>query len=320
MRVLIAEDTVQHQLSYMTAFIKLHTLHQDLDFDIVEDGKSAVEKFEAAVKAGNPYDVILMDENMPVMSGDEAITKIRECEVKSGISKENQTKIFGTSTAANAFKVNANQLVKELSKTISAQTLLKELFNEDHKGKIVAHSYQHRPGQFPQAMIKQLEELHRMLPGTYVILTPLPTPQTTPKSTPSQTPRQLPRTLLPVNEKTSPPILFNVNAASTVSTSTLVTSMIAPPTLSSITFHPGMFANTSPTSSPTAATSTQSSPSAGAGDAPQISPSNKKNSPKQQSSVLFPAAISSNSSPSSETATSDSISTQTTVNKMPSSH
>ena len=45
--------------------------------DEAEDGLVAVQQVANAVKAGNPYDTILMDFEMPVMNGPTAVQKIR---------------------------------------------------------------------------------------------------------------------------------------------------------------------------------------------------------------------------------------------------
>ena len=50
-----------------------------LTFDIAEDGLEAVSTFRS-----NSYDLILMDENMPNLSGIEATEQIRSLEQKEG--------------------------------------------------------------------------------------------------------------------------------------------------------------------------------------------------------------------------------------------
>ena len=44
---------------------------------VVEDGLQAVEETQRAIKAGEPFHLILMDMQMPVMTGREAVTEIR---------------------------------------------------------------------------------------------------------------------------------------------------------------------------------------------------------------------------------------------------
>jgi PAS domain S-box-containing protein len=73
-RILVVEDVFLNQL-----LVKIMLNDFGFDFDIVENGKIAVEKLRE-----NPYDVILMDLQMPEMNGFEATAYIR-VEMKSHI-------------------------------------------------------------------------------------------------------------------------------------------------------------------------------------------------------------------------------------------
>ncbi|NPA55846.1 MAG: response regulator [Epsilonproteobacteria bacterium] len=68
--VLLVEDNIANQM-----FMKVILQKMGMTFDVANDGLEAVEKFKE-----NKYDFILMDENMPNMSGSEATKKIREIE------------------------------------------------------------------------------------------------------------------------------------------------------------------------------------------------------------------------------------------------
>jgi len=68
--ILVAEDNEANQ-----ELIKIVIKKYGLSFDIVEDGEKAFESF----KQGR-YDLILMDQQMPIMNGNEAMIKIREYE------------------------------------------------------------------------------------------------------------------------------------------------------------------------------------------------------------------------------------------------
>lgn len=74
-KILLVEDNKTNQ---MLMNIILGDL--DLDVDLAENGLEAVEKFKE-----NSYDLILMDENMPKMSGIEATKIILDLEEKSGV-------------------------------------------------------------------------------------------------------------------------------------------------------------------------------------------------------------------------------------------
>ncbi len=87
--LLLAEDNKANQMFMQVILKKL-----GLTFDIANDG---VEAFDMYKKNYDKYDLILMDENMPNMTGSEATKKIREFE------KENNLKpIFIVAVTANA--------------------------------------------------------------------------------------------------------------------------------------------------------------------------------------------------------------------------
>lgn len=73
--ILLAEDNIENQ-----QLIAKYILKTGLTLDIVDNGKLAFEK-----ASGSEYDLILMDVQMPVMDGLEAIKKLRECGNKTPI-------------------------------------------------------------------------------------------------------------------------------------------------------------------------------------------------------------------------------------------
>ena len=71
--ILIVDDTeaIVHLLSYFLGGITD-------EIDTASDGAEAVERVVNAVRSGEPYDVVLMDLQMPKMSGLEAAQEIRD--------------------------------------------------------------------------------------------------------------------------------------------------------------------------------------------------------------------------------------------------
>jgi CheY-like chemotaxis protein len=53
--------------------------------EIAEDGQQAVDAVERAIADRNPFDLILMDMQMPVMNGREAVEELRRREVKTPV-------------------------------------------------------------------------------------------------------------------------------------------------------------------------------------------------------------------------------------------
>jgi len=79
-RILIADD--EHNLTQSMAF----TLKcNGYDTEIVENGLDAYNKITHANQNNNPYDIIITDLNMPMISGFELISKIREIKIKTPI-------------------------------------------------------------------------------------------------------------------------------------------------------------------------------------------------------------------------------------------
>jgi len=74
-KILLVEDNKSNQL-----FMKVLLKKLELNYDIANDGLEAIRYFN-----DNKYDLILMDENMPNMSGIEATKKIIEIEQESSL-------------------------------------------------------------------------------------------------------------------------------------------------------------------------------------------------------------------------------------------
>ena len=72
-RILIAEDGRDNQNLLRAIFRRA-----GLAVDVVENGEQACERALAACESGEPYDVVLMDMQMPVLDGYEATRRLRD--------------------------------------------------------------------------------------------------------------------------------------------------------------------------------------------------------------------------------------------------
>ncbi len=115
--ILIVEDYEANRM-----FVSIILQNAGLSYDMAENGAEAVEMFKK-----DKFDLILMDENMPVMDGINAIKKILQIENEKALP---HTPII--SLTANALPGDKEKFMEAgfddyLSKPIDPQTLLKTL-------------------------------------------------------------------------------------------------------------------------------------------------------------------------------------------------
>jgi CheY-like chemotaxis protein len=99
--VLVCEDNSMNQ-----DVITSHLLQIGLEPTLAENGKQGLELAEERMKAGHPFDLILMDIQMPVMDGFDAAKKLIEIGVKTpiiamtaNVIKEDNEKYLGVGMA-----------------------------------------------------------------------------------------------------------------------------------------------------------------------------------------------------------------------------
>lgn len=94
MRILIVEDE-------MVSREKLRVILDNVAVcDDVPDGESALDAFKKAWEMRAPYDVIMLDINLPSMSGMDVIMEVREMEKQMDLPKQKSTKIIMTTSNA----------------------------------------------------------------------------------------------------------------------------------------------------------------------------------------------------------------------------
>lgn len=79
MRVLIAED------DRLSRILLEKAVEPYGEFVSVDNGRSALEAFEAALAAGSPFDLVLMDIMMPESTGHQVLEGIRVLESQAGV-------------------------------------------------------------------------------------------------------------------------------------------------------------------------------------------------------------------------------------------
>ncbi|KAL1405566.1 hypothetical protein Q8F55_009205 [Vanrija albida] len=81
-RILVVEDNIINQ-----TVLKRQMIKAGLECDVASNGQKALDLIEAAEDAATPYDVILMDVEMPVMDGITAVTRLRALETATSVPR-----------------------------------------------------------------------------------------------------------------------------------------------------------------------------------------------------------------------------------------
>ena len=128
MRVLAAEDNSVNQLVLKTL------LHQiGIEPTIVENGARAVEAYQR-----EPWDLILMDVQMPVMDGPTAVRAIRALEQKSGRSRTPIVALTANTMSHHIAEYAAAGMDGHLAKPIETAKLfavLSSVFQDEEEDK-----------------------------------------------------------------------------------------------------------------------------------------------------------------------------------------
>ena len=124
-RALIVDDSRYQRQLILKALSGLFSAEE------AADGKEAIALFAAALAAKKPYDLIVMDILMPVLSGHDALIGIRRLEAEAGIGPEGRTPAVMLSSLddpANMMRAQFESGAQAyVTKPFQAQTLLEAL-------------------------------------------------------------------------------------------------------------------------------------------------------------------------------------------------
>ena len=90
MKVLIVEDDFTSRLTLQKLIAAYGETH------IAVNGLEAMDAFVAALREGQPYDLICLDIMMPELDGHKVLQRIRQMEEEKGINSSNGVKIIMT--------------------------------------------------------------------------------------------------------------------------------------------------------------------------------------------------------------------------------
>ncbi|KAF7061702.1 hypothetical protein CFC21_068373 [Triticum aestivum] len=117
-KALVVEDDTVQRMVLLTMLLKF-----ECDITLAKNGKEAVDLFFE----GKKFDIILCDKDMPIMTGPEAIVKIRAM-------GESDVKILGMSADDDAMEVfisvGADVFVPKPMKVEYLGSIIKEIINK----------------------------------------------------------------------------------------------------------------------------------------------------------------------------------------------
>ena len=88
MKTLIVDDAEADRVVVQTILLK----YSECDF--AGNGKEAIDAFQCAWTAGDPYDLVCLDIQMPILDGFEALKLLREMEGAMNVSDDERCRIF----------------------------------------------------------------------------------------------------------------------------------------------------------------------------------------------------------------------------------
>lgn len=122
---LIVDDSRYQRHLIITALTGLFTC------DEAANGREAVTLFTEAMVRGTPYDLVVMDILMPVLSGHEALASIRRHEEEAGLDADHRTPAIMLSSLddpANMLRAQFESGAQAyVTKPFSPQTLIETL-------------------------------------------------------------------------------------------------------------------------------------------------------------------------------------------------
>ena len=97
---------------------------------VAVNGREAVDAVEAALRAGEPYDLVCLDIMLPEMDGQEALKEIRQLEDDARVAPRDRAKVIMTTAhadRANVIEAMRAQCDAFLVKPIAKTKLIEEL-------------------------------------------------------------------------------------------------------------------------------------------------------------------------------------------------